>query len=71
MYDDVVVIENPVYEGIVTLMLNIIYVVASYRQVTRYTLLRCHTNENCCLQKDLVRAVTISDTACHLSVLLI
>ena len=72
MYYDVTVIENPAYEdGIMRLPLNIIYFAASCWQVTRYALLWCDTNENCCLQKALVKAVTVSDTSCHLSVLLI
>ena len=49
--------------------LNIIYFVTSCWQVTRSTLLWCDTNGSCYLQKDLVKAVTVSDTACHLSVL--
>ena len=35
MYYDVTVIENPAYEGIMRLSLNIIYFVASYWQATR------------------------------------
>ena len=67
MYYDVTVIENPVYEVIMRLPLNIICFVASSWQVTRCTILWCDTNGNCCLQKDLVEAVTVSDTACYIS----
>ena len=56
---------------IVRLPLNIIYFVTSCWQVTRCTLLWCDTNGSCCLQKALVKAVAVSDMACHLSVLLI
>ena len=57
MYYDVTVVENPAYEGIVRLPLNIniIYFVASYWQVTRCSLLRCDTNGSCCLQKALFK----------------
>ena len=65
MYYDLTIIENPAYEGIMKLPLNIIYFVTSCWQVTRCTLLLCDANESCCLQKDLVKAVTVSDTACH------
>ena len=71
MYYDVTVIENPAYEGIMTLPLNVIYFVASYWQVTRCALLWCDTNGSCCLQNDLVKAVTVSDTTCYITVLLI
>ena len=71
MYYEVAIIENPAYRGIMRLPLNIIYIVTSCCQVTRCTLLWCNTNGSCCLQKHLVKAVTVSDTACHLSVLLI
>ena len=70
MYYDVTV-ENLAYEGIMRLPLNIIYFVASYWQVTRCTLLWCDTNESYCLQKDLVKAVTVSNTACCITVLLL
>ena len=39
MYYDVTVIENPAYEGVMRFPLKIIYLVASYCQVTRCTLL--------------------------------
>ena len=71
MYYDVTVIENPAYERIVTLPLNAMHFVASCWQVTRYALLRCDTNGSCCLQKALVKAVTVSDIACYITVLLI
>ena len=71
MYYDVTAIENPTYEGIMRLPLNVVYFVTSCWQVTRCMLLWCDTNGSCCLQKDLVEAVTVSNTACHLSVLLI
>ena len=72
MYHDVTVIENPAYEGIMRLPLNIIYLVASCWQVTRCTLLWCNTNGSCCLQKDLVKVVTVSDImACYVTVGLI
>ena len=71
MYYDVTVIENLAYKGIMRLPFNIIYFMASYWQVTRCTLLWCDTNGGCCLQKDLVKAVTASDTACYVTVLLI
>ena len=71
MYHDVNVIENSAYEGIMRLPLNIIYFVASCWQVTRCTLLWCDTNGSCCLQKDLVKAVTVIDTVCYVNVLLI
>ena len=54
MYYDVTVIESPDYEGIMRLLLNIEYFVVSCWQVTRCTLLWGHTNECCCLQKDLL-----------------
>ena len=69
MYCDVTVIENPAYLGIMRLPLNIIYFVESYWQVTRCTFLWCDTNGSCCLQKDLVKAVTVSDTSCYITVL--
>ena len=53
------------------LPLNIIYFVASCWQVARCALLWCDTNGSCCLQKDLVEGVTVSDTACYVTVLLI
>ena len=71
MYYDVTVNENPAYEGIMRLPLNIIYFVASYWQVSRCTLLWCNTNGNCCLQKALVKAITVSGTSCYITVLLI
>ena len=71
MYYDVTVIENPAYKEIMRLPLDIIYFMASCWQVTRCTLLWCDTNGSCCLQKDLVEAVTGSDTACYVTVLLI
>ena len=71
MYYDVTVFENPAYEAIMTLPLNMIYFVASYWQVTRCSLLWCDTNGSCCLQKALVKAVTVSGTACYITVLLI
>ena len=71
MYYDVTVIENPAYEGIMWLPLNIIHFVASYWQVTRCALLQCDTNGTCYLQKNLVKAVTVSNTACDITVLLI
>ena len=71
MYYDDSVIENPAYEGIMRLPLNAIYFVASCWQVTRCTLLWCDTNGRCCLQKDSVKAVTVTDTACYIIVLLI
>ena len=71
MYYDVTAIKNPAYEGIMRLLLNIIYFVASCWQVIRCTLLWCDTNESCCLQKDLVIVVAVSDTACYVPVLLI
>ena len=71
MYYDVIVIEKPAYEGIKSLPLNIIYFVTSCLQVTRYMLLRCDTNGSCCLRKDLVKVVTLSETACYITVLLI
>ena len=61
MYYDITIIENPAYEGIMRLSLNITYFMASYWQVTRCTLLWCDTNESCCLQKDLAEAVTVSN----------
>ena len=71
MHYDVTVIVTQAYKGNMRVPLNIIYFVASCWQVTRYLLLWCDTNGSCCLQKDLVKAVTVSDTASHLSVLLI
>ena len=71
MYYDVTVNENPAYEGIMRLPLNIIYFVASYWQVSRCTLLWCNTNGNCCLQKAIVKAITVSGTSCYITVLLI
>ena len=71
MYFDVAVIEKPACKGIMWLPLNITYFVASCWQVTRCTFLWCDTNGSCCLQKDLVKAVTVSDTACDITVLLI
>ena len=59
MYYDVIVTENPAYERIVRLLLNIINFVASYQQVTHCSLLWCNTNERCCLLK----VVTLSGTA--------
>ena len=70
MYYDITVIVNPACEGITRLPLNIIYFVAPCWQVTRCTLLWFHTTGNC-LQKDLVKAATVSDTACYMTVLLI
>ena len=70
MYYAIIVIENPAYEGIMRLP-YIIYFVASYWQVTYCTLLWCDTNGSCCLQKDLVKAVTVSGTARYITVLLI
>ena len=70
MYYDVTVIENPANEGIMRLPLNTIYFVAFGWQVTRCTLLWCDTNGSC-LQKDLSKAVAVSDTACYITVLLI
>ena len=70
MYYDVTVIGNAAYKGIMRLPLNIIYFVTSSWPVTRCTLLWCETNGSC-LQKDLVKAVTVSDTACYITVLLI
>ena len=69
MYYDVAIIEKPAYKGIMWLPLTIIYFVTSYWQVTRCrcTLLWCDTNGSCRLQKDLVKAVTVSVTACHIS----
>ena len=64
MYYDVTVIGNPAYKEIMRLPLNIIYFKPSYWQLTRSTLLRCNTNGSC-LQKELVKAVTVSDTACY------
>ena len=58
MYNDVTVFENPAYEGIMTLLLNITYFVASYWQVTRSTLLWGDTNGSC-LQKAVVEADTL------------
>ena len=66
----ITVIENPAYEGIMKLPLNTICFVASCWQITCCTLLWCDKNGNC-LQKDLVKAVTVSDTACYITVLLI
>ena len=71
MYYDVTVIENPAYEGTIGLLLNIIYFVATYWQMTHCTLSTRDTNGSCCLQKGLVKAVTVSDTACYITVLLI
>ena len=71
MYYDVTVIENPAYERIMRLPLNIINFVASYQQVTRCLLLWCDTTGRCCLQKAFVNAVTVSGTACYITVLLI
>ena len=56
------VFSNPVYEGGCDV---------TAAQVTRCTLLWCDTNGSCCLKKDLVEAVTVSDTACCITVLLI
>ena len=71
MYYDVTVNENPAYEGIMRLPLNVIYFVTSYWQVSRCTLLWCNTNGNCCLRKALVKAITVSGTSCYITVLLI
>ena len=62
---NVTVFENPSYEAIMTLSLNIMYFLASYCQVTR-----CDTNGSC-LQKALVNAITVSGTAWYITVLLI
>ena len=70
MYYDVTVIENLAYVGIMRLSLNMIFFVTSCWQVTGYMLLWRNTNGSCCLQKDLVKAVRISDTACYITVLL-
>ena len=71
MYYDVASIENPAYEGIMRMPLNKIYFVTSCWQVTLSTLLWCDTNGSCCSQKAVVNAVTESDTACYVTVLLI
>ena len=71
MYYDIIVIENPAHKRIMRLPLDIIYFMSSYEQVTRCSLLWCDTNGRCCLQKALIKAVTISVTACHITVLLI
>ena len=71
MYYDVTVIENPANEGIMRVPLNTIYFVALGWQLTCFTLLWCNTNGSCCLQKDLFKAVAVSDTACYITVLLI
>ena len=71
MYYDVTVIENPAYNKIIRLPLNIINFVASYQQVTRCSLFWRDTNGRCCLQKAFVHALTVSGTACYITVLLI
>ena len=71
MYNDVIADENPAYKEIMRLPLDIIYFVASCLQVTCCTFLWCDKNGSCCLQKDLVKAVTVSDMACYITVLLI
>ena len=53
---DVTVYENPAYEGIIRLPLNMIYFVVSYWQVTRCSLLK---------------RLHFSGTACYVTVLLI
>ena len=60
---DVTVNENPAHEGIMRLPLNIIYFLVSCWQVTRCTFLWCDTNGSFCLQKELVKADTVSNTA--------
>ena len=56
------VIENPAYKGIMRLPLIIFCGVI----LAGDTL--CDTNESCCLQKDLVKPVAVSDTACYIIV---
>ena len=71
MYYEVTVIENPAYKVIMRLPLDIMYLVALCWQVTRCTLLWCDADGSCCLKKDLVKAVTVSDTTCYVTVSLI
>ena len=66
MYYDITVIENPAYKGIMTLPLNIFCDVIL--AVTHCMLLLCDTNGSCCLQKALIKAVTVSSTACYITV---
>ena len=71
MYYDITIIENPAYEGIMRLPLNTIYFVMSCWWVTHCTLFWCDTNGSCCLQKDLAKAVRVSDLTCYITMLLI
>ena len=56
---------------IMRLPLNIIKFVASYQQVAHCLLLWCDINGRCCLQKAFVHMVTVSGTACYITMLLI
>ena len=64
MYYDVTVIEDPAYYEVA-----VKYNVSCGVMLASDTL--CVTYESCCLQKDSVKAVTVSDTTCYVTVLLI
>ena len=61
------------YKGIMRLLLNIIYGILRHRywQVICCTILWGDTNGSCRLQKDLITAITVSNTACYITMLLI
>ena len=69
MYYDITVIENPAYKGVMRLPLNIFCSVILAGDTLFVIMMRYKWK--LCSQKDLVKADTVSGTACNITVLLI